>query len=51
VEAIQEAIFLMMEENRDRDRIGTLFDLTGNEAHNAKAELDKWFDGLSGHRQ
>jgi hypothetical protein len=40
-----------VEENRDREKIGTLVDLAGNETHNAKAELDKWFDGLTGHRQ
>jgi hypothetical protein len=51
MEAIQEAILPMAEEGRDREKIGTLADLAEDEAHRAQAELVKWFDRLTGHRQ
>jgi hypothetical protein len=36
----------MTEEGRDREKIGTLADMAGDEAHKAKGELHTWFDGL-----
>jgi hypothetical protein len=51
VEAIQEAIFLMAEQDRDQEKIGTLADLAGDEVHKAHTGINEWWNNFIGNRQ
>jgi hypothetical protein len=51
IESLATAIHTGCDEQMSPDKILCLASLAENEAQRAQAELDKWFDGLTGHRQ
>jgi hypothetical protein len=51
IESLATAIHVGCEQLMDLGQLICLASLAQDESHRAQAELTKWFDGLSGHRQ